>query len=128
MVKLFKTLGDLNRLRILNLVREWELCVCEIEVLLDLSQSNASRHLGKLREAGIISGDKDGQWIHYRIDPRFSETNPQLLAFLNSRFDQEEVFLKDAGKCLRYKESPYSCQTITEDKDFVMVFLHGKDV
>ncbi len=49
-VNMFKALSDENRLRIMSLLIREELCVCEIEVILELSQSNVSRHLNKLKK------------------------------------------------------------------------------
>ena len=50
---------DENRIRILNLMLNAELCVCEIETILEMTQSNASRHLAKLKSAGIITSSKE---------------------------------------------------------------------
>lgn len=57
-VEIFKALADENRLRILNVLNQGELCVCEIETLLGITQSNASRHLNKLKSLKIIDSDK----------------------------------------------------------------------
>lgn len=71
MIDVLKALADENRLRIIQLILQAELCVCEIETLLDMTQSNVSRHLSKLKQAGIIESSKDGQWVHYKISPNF---------------------------------------------------------
>ena len=57
-VYILKALADENRIRILNLLRNNELCVCDIEATLDIKQSNVSRHLNKLKMAGIIVSEK----------------------------------------------------------------------
>ena len=49
LVEIFKAFGDETRIRILNLLRNSEMCVCEIEAILGINQSNASRHLNKLK-------------------------------------------------------------------------------
>lgn len=59
MDNLFKTLSDENRLRIINLLRKGELCVCEIEAILDTTQSNVSRHLTRLRNEKIVIFEKN---------------------------------------------------------------------
>ncbi|HET6450728.1 MAG TPA: metalloregulator ArsR/SmtB family transcription factor, partial [Spirochaetia bacterium] len=56
---LLKALADTNRLRILNLLHEQTLCVCDLEAILELNQSNLSRHLSKLKQAGIVSARKE---------------------------------------------------------------------
>lgn len=59
-----------TRLRILALLADQsELCVCEITTALDLPQPKISRHLAILRETGVLTDRRAGQWIHYRVDP-----------------------------------------------------------
>ncbi len=65
---LFKALSDETRLRILALLKEGELCVCDIAETLKMTQPNISFHLGMLREAGLIKDKKSGRWIHYSLD------------------------------------------------------------
>lgn len=120
MDELFKALGDENRLRILNLLFNYELCVCEFEVILDLTQSNVSRHLGKLKSNNIITGYKDAQWVHYRISEEFKGNNKGLVEYLDGKFESEEIFITDLKKCRAYVESPYTCQTINNEKELVL--------
>jgi ArsR family transcriptional regulator len=62
-----KALGDETRLRILNLLRSHELCVCDIFATLDLPQSTVSRHLAILRRAGWVIDERRGSWMYYRL-------------------------------------------------------------
>lgn len=63
-----KALGDVTRLRIVNLLAHLgELCVCDVESILEVSQSKASRHLTYLKNAGIVSDRRDGTWVYYRL-------------------------------------------------------------
>lgn len=126
MLATLKSLCDENRLRLLNILMHYELCVCEIEVLLGLSQSNVSRHLGILRNQKLISGSKDGQWVHYKVDARFSEENALLIAYLKQGFEREEVFIQDLERCKVYKESSLSCQEITSDKGSVEAYIQQR--
>ena len=66
---LFKALADTTRLRILALLQAGEICVCDIHGSLDLPQPTVSRHLAYLRKSGLVSGRKDGLWVHYRLAP-----------------------------------------------------------
>ena len=66
---LFKALADRTRLRILSLLQAGEICVCDIHGSLDLPQPTVSRHLAYLRKTGLVSGRKDGLWVHYRLAP-----------------------------------------------------------
>lgn len=64
---LFLALADGTRLRLLNLMRENEVCVCVFTEILAESQPKISRHLAYLRNAGIVSARRDGKWMHYKI-------------------------------------------------------------
>ena len=63
--EILKALADPNRIRILNLLYNQALCVCDIETVLGLNQSNLSRHLAKLRRAGLVKAEKKGMFIYY---------------------------------------------------------------
>ncbi len=63
--EVLKALADPNRLRILNLLHEKTLCVCDLEAILELNQSNLSRHLSKLRLAGIVNAQKKALFTYY---------------------------------------------------------------
>jgi ArsR family transcriptional regulator len=65
--EIFKAMADPCRLKILMLLREGELCVCEIMIGLDRPQSSTSHHLSILKDAGLIKERKDGRWSRYRL-------------------------------------------------------------
>ncbi len=65
--EIFKAMADPCRLKILMLLREGELCVCEIMVGLNRPQSTTSHHLSILKDAGLIRERKDGRWSRYRL-------------------------------------------------------------
>ncbi len=64
----FKALSDETRLRILKLLEQGELCVCDIVAAFDMIQPKVSFHLAVLKEAGLIKDRKQGKWVHYKID------------------------------------------------------------
>jgi len=64
-----KALADTNRLRILNLLHEETLCVCDLEAILELNQSNLSRHLSKLKQAGLVNAQKKALFTYYSRKP-----------------------------------------------------------
>jgi len=80
MAELLKLLGDKNRLAILGLLQERELCVGDIVDLLETSQPNASQHLRKLKSAGLITETRRGQWVYYALN---LEDFPDLRIFLS---------------------------------------------
>ncbi len=63
----FRAFADPTRLRILNLLAEGEVCVCDLCTVLDEIQPKVSRHLAYLRRAGLVDVREDGKWKHYRI-------------------------------------------------------------
>ena len=63
----FKAISDPTRLKILYLLEDGELCVCEIIMALEKPQSTISHHLNVLKNAGFIKGRKEGVWIHYKL-------------------------------------------------------------
>ncbi len=67
LVTIFKALSDETRLRIVKLLENGELCVCDITAALDMVQPKVSFHLSSLKEAGLIKDRKAGKWIHYRL-------------------------------------------------------------
>lgn len=70
--RLFKALGDRNRLRILNVLLQAEgkaVCVCEFQPTLDVSQPTVSHHLRQLVEAGLLQREKRGTFAYYRLTP-----------------------------------------------------------
>ena len=68
--KTFKIIGDSNRLKILEILREGENCQCEIIPLIEQSQPTVSRHLKLLEDAGLIRSRKDGTRVFYKVvDP-----------------------------------------------------------
>lgn len=114
MEHLFKALGDENRLRIFNLLRKGELCVCEIEMILGITQSNVSRHLTKLKNEEIIIFEKKAQYIYYRIHPQFMNENELLNCFINEKMDNDPRFLKDLERLAKYKKSGFTCENLDE--------------
>jgi len=66
-----KALADENRLRALWMLREHEVCVCQIVEFLELAPSTVSKHMTILKNAGLVEARKDGRWIYYRIAEQF---------------------------------------------------------
>src|SRR5437016_5033357 len=67
LIEMFQALGDRTRLRILNLTRDQEVCVCYFVEALRIGQSKISRHLAYLRRSGLVRARKDGKWVHYSL-------------------------------------------------------------
>ncbi len=97
--RMFRAFSDRTRLRILHLLLRGELCVGDIVRVLAVPQPTASRHLGYLRRAGLVSARKGGLWVFYRLTPAESLFQLNLLACLKSCFrDVPEI--RGDGKAL----------------------------
>nr|WP_319489576.1 metalloregulator ArsR/SmtB family transcription factor [uncultured Caproiciproducens sp.] len=103
MVDLFKALSEESRLRILSLLLENEMCVCEIETALKMTQSNASRHLTTLKNCGIVVGFKEAQWTHYRISDQFKLENKELWKYLQQKLIELPSYKTDKEEYLKCK-------------------------
>jgi len=85
LVRVFKALGDESRLRILGALSEETYCVCDLAKCLGIAQPTLSHHLKVLRDAGLVIGEKEGQWIYCRVnDAAFAEYGIDLNRLLAS--------------------------------------------
>ncbi len=66
-IKVMKALSDSNRVKILKILQERSLCVCEIQEALKMAQPTISKHLKQLEEAGLVAYQKEGLWVNYRL-------------------------------------------------------------
>ncbi len=100
---LFLALADKTRLRLLNLMREDEVCVCYFTEVLGDSQPKISRHLAYLRSAGIVSARREGKWIHHKIEypknPFAAALLNDTLRWLKSQDEMHEDYEKLARVC-----------------------------
>jgi len=102
---LYKALSDQNRLRILMMLKEKSLCVCEIVDILKLANSTVSKHLSVLRNADLIMDDKDGRWVNYRISSKAESENIETvmsqldeLLINNETIKQDHLLLIDVDR------------------------------
>jgi ArsR family transcriptional regulator len=115
--RLFKALGDTNRLRIVNLLLHGELCVCDIQYVLENSQPNISRHLAYLKNSEMVLDRRDGYRVFYRLANTKESYRNLLFDFLQQIFKDEAQLkadtkrLKEAiasGSCTLSQWKPYS--------------------
>ncbi|TDT71383.1 ArsR family transcriptional regulator [Hypnocyclicus thermotrophus] len=107
-IEIMKVLGDENRLRILNLLYNSDLlCVCDIEEVLKLSQSNTSRHLNKLKILNLINSEKKAQWVYYNINRKKLEKYTFIGEILKNLND--EIFKKDVRNLKIYLKNKKKC-------------------
>ena len=94
----FKALSNETRLRILILLSRRELCVCEIEEALELSQSRISRHLTVLRNSGLVLDRREGTWIYYRLALPRDDLERTLQKCVGTCFNELPKVRKDMEK------------------------------
>lgn len=66
-IRVTKALSDPNRVKLLKILQERVMCVCEIQSALGIAQPTVSKHLKVLEEAGLVAKDKDGLWVNYSL-------------------------------------------------------------
>lgn len=113
-IEVLKALADETRMRILNVLRKEPLCVCELEEILKLSQSNASRHLTKLRSSKLIVSEKQAQWVYYRIDENILQAHSFVKELLEQDLDKNLKWKKDLQRLKKYREEGGSCEHSVE--------------
>src|ERR1035438_7406869 len=87
---IFKALGDSNRLRIVNLLLHGELCVCDIQYVLENTQPNISRHLAYLKRSDMVLDRRDGYRVFYRLANARESEKKRLFDFLRGIFESED--------------------------------------
>jgi ArsR family transcriptional regulator len=77
--RILRALADEKRLRILELLRGGEQCVCDLTDVMAAGQSLLSFHLRTLKEAGLVTDRREGRWVHYSLNPEtFAELEDML--------------------------------------------------
>jgi len=92
---MFKALSDETRLRILCLLLEGELCVCDIMAVLQLPQSTISRHLAYLKNSGWVDDRRCGVWMYYSIAANGGDLQRGLLGNLRNALPSLEIAVSD---------------------------------
>ena len=89
---LFKALSDETRLRILVLLKwEREVCGCDVEGVLGITQSKSSRHLRYLLNTGLVRNRRDGVWMHYSIPDELPEEHRQVLDTVQRLLEERDL-------------------------------------
>jgi len=98
-LRITKALSDIQRLRILMLLRTGELCVCQVIAVLGLAPSTVSKHLSILSGAGLLDSRKDGRWAYYRLPQGAAlKTVKPVLKWLGEVLGGDDSVAKDAKK------------------------------
>jgi len=111
--KLFRAFADPTRLRILNLLRPGELCVCDLVRVIGSPQPTISRHLAYLRKVGLVSSRKHGLWMYYTLVPAATDLHEKLIESLACCAVETPAFARDAKRLKKACcDSGTSCESI----------------
>ncbi len=98
-ITITKALGDKNRVRVLMLLGQGELCLCQIIEMLGLAPSTVSKHMAVLRQAGLVEVRKKGRWCYYRLAGKeSSKAGREAIRWVQKTLTGEKKILKDAKR------------------------------
>ena len=107
--KIFRALSDRTRLRILNLLRDGEMCVGDLVEILQVPQPTASRHLAYLRRFELVEVRKNGQWAFYRLASDPEATHRRVLQVITPQLDGDEDFAADHERAVVLRREGGCC-------------------
>ena len=97
----FAALADRTRLRLLNLMRDGEVCVCFLADTLETNDPKISRHLAYLKRADLVTGRREGKWMHYRINEPADAKARQLLRNTLDMVESDPEMEKDRKRLIK---------------------------
>lgn len=102
-IKVLKAISNSTKLRIINLLIENELCVCELEEVLKLKQVNISKNLINLRKAGVVDVRREKQRGFYFLTKDFLD-NIMLIIHIKQLREKEEILISDFSNFLIHED------------------------
>ena len=106
---IFKCFADRNRLRILKLLEKQKMCVCELVFILGLTQPSISRHIRKMKKAGLIESEQDGFWTNYYLAAKNIYATI-LLKNLNNWLNDNAIIKADLQKAKKADRQKLCCK------------------
>ncbi len=91
----FSALADNTRLRLLNLLRDGEVCVCFFAETIGTNNPKISRHLAYLKRARLVAGRRDGKWMHYRITEPTDPEAKKVFAATMKMLETDKAMIED---------------------------------
>src|SRR5215207_7140450 len=102
----FSALADKTRLRLLNLMRDGEVCVCFFAGTLATNNPKISRHLAYLKRAGLVTGRRDGKWMHYSLSRPTDEKAAAVFDATMNMLEADQQMVADRRKLVDFCCSP----------------------
>ena len=103
-----KALADPTRLRLLNLLRKGELCVCDLTASLELPQPKVSRHLSYLKKERWVSGRRGGKWMYYKLSIPRHPILIRVMEALHDNLGSHEIAIADEATLRKYLKTKTS--------------------
>lgn len=117
-IQYLKTISNETKLRLVSLLLENELCVCELEEILEIRQVNISKNLNSLKEAGIVSSRREKQRAFYFLSDDFTG-NKHLMEHFRELKMQEPLLVKDHNVFMKHEEvkdkNVYVCNVFRDE-------------
>jgi ArsR family transcriptional regulator, arsenate/arsenite/antimonite-responsive transcriptional repressor len=101
----FQALADPTRLRIINLLGDEEVCVCDLATVMNTHQPGVSRHLSYLRRAGLVSARRAGTWMHYRLTEPTNLHAKTILVSLRAWLAQDAVMREEHARLVAFRSA-----------------------
>lgn len=108
----FAALADRTRLRLLNLMRDGEVCVCFFAETLDTNNPKISRHLAYLKKAGLVAARRDGKWMHYRVIEPKNKRAAEVFASVRKMLKEDREMQIDCKKLVNVCCAPQTKQPV----------------
>ncbi len=102
----FAALADRTRLRLLNLMRDGEVCVCFFAETLGTNNPKISRHLSYLKRASLVLGRRDGKWMHYRINEPADKDAAEVFAATMKMLEMDKEMQADRKRLVDFCCAP----------------------
>ena len=102
----FSALADRTRLRLLNLLRDGEVCVCFFAETLGTNNPKISRHLSYLKRASLVAGRRDGKWMHYRLQKPAEKNAAEVFAATLKMLENDREMKDDRKRLKKNSCSP----------------------
>ncbi|HEY2586192.1 MAG TPA: metalloregulator ArsR/SmtB family transcription factor [Tepidisphaeraceae bacterium] len=106
---MFRAFSDRTRLRVLNLLKTGELCVCDLVRAIGVPQPKVSRHLAYLRRAGLVTSRREGLWMYYQLAPAMNPFHHKLMECLACCFTDVPELARDVTALGRSCDDAGSC-------------------
>ena len=109
----FSALADRTRLRLLNLMRDGEVCVCFFAETLGTNNPKISRHLAYLKRAGLVTRRRDGKWMHYSLTKPANAQAAEILETLFKTLQNDEQMKADRRNLINVCCAPREAVPVT---------------